>query len=67
VTAPIYITSTDAAGRLGVSPQTITAYCRAGKMGTRIGGRYVLTAAEVARFKRPKRGNPKWQPKVASA
>lgn len=56
----------DAAIELGITPQRVRVMCREGRLGTRLGRNYVITAEELERFKAMPRekGRPKSEPVV---
>ena len=55
-----YLTAKEAAKRLEVSVPTVTYYCRRFGLGRKATGdlsrAWIITASELARFKRPPRG-----------
>jgi len=55
------LTPTQAAERLGLSLSLIQRYCRQGRLGQRVGGRWLITPEQLAEFERqPRRvGKPK--------
>ena len=55
----------DAAGELGVSPERVGQFCREGRLGQKVGERWVIPRDELEQFRRiprrrgrPKNGNP---------
>jgi excisionase family DNA binding protein len=55
------LTPAQAAEELGLSVRRVQQLCRAGDLGTKVGGRYLITRSELERFKdsdRPGPGNP---------
>ena len=48
-----------AAKRLGVSERRIRALCKRGRLGRRIGSRWIIVEAEVKAFKRLPPGRPR--------
>jgi len=47
-----------AAKRLGLSERQIRVFCEAGRLGTRVSGRWVILETELKTFKRRPRGRP---------
>ncbi len=48
--ATVYLTSVEAATRLGVSPTRIRQFCQAGRLGQRIGRNWAITEAQCDKF-----------------
>lgn len=48
-----------AAEKLGVSERRVRVFCEEGRLGTRLGGRWVITEAELRTFKPRPTGRPK--------
>lgn len=58
------MTTTEAADRLGLKPETIKDYCRQGTVAAeKIGPLWWITAREVERFRRERR--PRGRPKAS--
>jgi excisionase family DNA binding protein len=59
---PQLLTPEQAAGLLGISPALIRRYCRQGRLGKHIGGRWLISLDDLERFKeKPRRaGNPQF-------
>ncbi len=57
-----YLTTTQAAARLGLSESRVRQFCQVGWMGRKIGRNWAITETELAAFKRINRpaGNPNW-------
>ena len=56
---PIYLTTSQAAARLGVSIRSICLYCQQGRLGAKFGQRgYLITEPELANFQRVPIGHP---------
>jgi len=55
----------EAAERLGLSPSLVRRYCRQGRLGQRVGGRWVISEIELVRFDKEPRpvGYPKGRPR----
>jgi len=62
MTEPEYLTTAQAAARLGLSESRVRHLCQQGRLGRRIGRNWAITEAEVTRFARIERtaGNPNW-------
>ena len=59
------LSTRQAAEWLGVSDGLVRRLCRQGTFGTRIGERWVVTEAELGRFRPRPRGRPKgWRKKA---
>jgi excisionase family DNA binding protein len=54
-----------AAERLGLSPSLIRRYCRQGRLGVRVGGRWVISSDHLEQFVKEPRsiGYPKGRPR----
>lgn len=61
---PILYTPDEAAALLNISPALVRRYCRQGRLGKLLGGRWFITPADLARFKAAPRksGNPEFGP-----
>jgi excisionase family DNA binding protein len=62
--AATFLTTLQAAGRLGVADTYVRRLCRQGRLGRRIGRNWAITAADVEKFRRSsplKRGPRKGQ------
>jgi excisionase family DNA binding protein len=55
-----FISVKDAAFALHISMRRVQALCKAGRLGAKVGGRYLITKKEVDLFIRRPAGNPKW-------
>lgn len=55
----------EAAARLHLSTALLRRYCQQGRLGVKVGGRYVIPAAELEAFARQPRptGYPKGKPR----
>lgn len=51
-----YLTPHQAAPLLGIEPRMVQRWCQRGKLGQKIGGRYLISKDEIEKFKRPKPG-----------
>jgi len=55
-----YLTSSQAAERLGLAEGTVKRYCQQGRLGQKIGRNWAITEAQLKRFAKKPRpvGNP---------
>ncbi len=56
------LTTTQAAAILNLDESVMRAYCRQGRLGSKIGRQWLITTAELKRFAKKPRpvGNPGW-------
>jgi hypothetical protein len=45
------LTPAQAAAELNLTPRIIRRYCKQGRLGQKIGGRYIITRADLERFR----------------
>ena len=60
-----FLTTPQAARRLGISKIWLQKLAQAGRVGRKVGGRYLFTAQELEAFSKLERkvGNPNWKGK----
>lgn len=58
-----YLSVAEAAEFLGVKIRMVGYYCQKRGLGTKSGSRYIITMADVKKFKKLPVGNPCFQPK----
>jgi len=58
----VYLTTRQAATRLGLSESRVRHLCQQGRLGQKIGRNWAITETELQRFARVNRqvGNPNW-------
>ena len=56
------LSTAEAARRLGISERRIRFFCEHKRFGIRVGGRWVITEAELRTFKRHPKGRPRKKP-----
>lgn len=63
-TYPTLFTPEQAADLLGISPALVRRYCRQRRLGQHIGGRWLISPDDLARFQAEPRkaGNPEFGP-----
>jgi hypothetical protein len=63
INGEIWLTTSDASAVLGVSAERVRQYCRAGRLGQRIGRNYLIRQSDARKFSPLPTGRP---PKVLS-